>query len=77
LQRGEFGDTFEEAMHGSDFTGGATGYVQKRQEFVRTPTLETFGDVIRDRKGGAFQLVSQTCVATKRVVTGEGVGSPG
>ena len=63
-------------MHGSYFTSGATGYVQKCQEFVRATALEPFGDVIRDGERGAFELIAQASVAAKSVVTGESVGSP-
>jgi hypothetical protein len=64
-------------MHGSHFTGGTTGNVQKGEKFVRAAAFEAFCDVIRDGERGALHLVTQTGMATEGVVICEGVGSPG
>jgi hypothetical protein len=53
------GTPFEEAKHGTHFAGRAASNVDEREQFVRCATLETLGDVIRDRDDGAFKLIAK------------------
>jgi len=65
FQRGEAGNTFEEAEHGTDFAGRSSGDVEKGKEFIRAAALEAFGDVVRARQRGSLQLVTQTSMTAK------------